>query len=118
MGRVMVIFVPFPSLLSGRILPWWSVMMRCTIESPNPVPFSLVVKYGLKIFGIYFFPIPLPVSLMMISTVWFLELYFVIMEITPPLWHRLFRIYKKVEKDLFQGFLVAKNFGEISIETS
>jgi len=35
-----------------------------------------------------------------------------------PLGHRLFRIHEKVEKNLFQGFLVAKNFGEISIETS
>ncbi len=36
----------------------------------------------------------------------------------PPLGHRLLRIHEKVKENLFQRFLITKNFGEISIETS
>ena len=92
--------------------------MRCTIESPNPVPFSLVVKYGLKIFGICSFGIPLPVSFMMIFDRLVIEVITCDNGDSPPIGHRLLRIHEKVEENLFQGFLVTKNFGEISIETS
>jgi hypothetical protein len=36
--------------------------MRCVIGNPNPVPFDLRVKKGLKIFGKSSGGMPLPVS--------------------------------------------------------
>jgi hypothetical protein len=48
-GKVMVMVVPSPALLSTSIVPWCELIIPYTTESPNPVPFSFEVKKGSKI---------------------------------------------------------------------
>src|SRR5260370_42698943 len=53
---------------STRTEPWCSSTMRLTMASPNPVPRSLVEKYGKKSFSRKSLVTPCPVSLTLIST--------------------------------------------------
>lgn len=55
-------FEPFPTLLSTIILPPCASTSLLHIASPNPVPFDLVVKNGLKSFCKFSSDIPTPVS--------------------------------------------------------
>ena len=56
-------FVPTPTLLSILTVPLCSSIMFWVMASPSPVPLSLVVNSGSKIFGIFSAEIPIPESL-------------------------------------------------------
>ena len=58
----MVNVVPSPTSESTSMVPPWLEMMPETIESPSPVPLSLVVKNGSKIRRRASGGIPVPVS--------------------------------------------------------
>ena len=59
---MVVIVVPFPSVLSIMIFPPCASTMRLQIGNPKPMPLALVVKSGFHIFSMVSFFIPVPVS--------------------------------------------------------
>jgi hypothetical protein len=61
-GKWMIKREPSPGRLLISIFPPCSVMTLWVIARPRPVPFSLVVKNGLKMFSMFSGEIPGPVS--------------------------------------------------------
>ena len=58
-------------MFKNLIFPLWSLTILLTIDSPNPVPFFLVVKYGLRISLMFFSKTPKPIPLsFIIKRIW------------------------------------------------
>ena len=61
-GKSITTVVPCPTSLASRIRPRWRSTVFFTSANPRPVPLSLVVKNGLKIFSSSAAEIPGPLS--------------------------------------------------------